>query len=62
MSEVIKHPFRVRRIDGWHGEKYAVFNEITKKTWRSFVSRKDAFECAYFFNGNIGQYHIGLWY
>ena len=59
---VKKHPFRVKKCNGWHGEKYCVYNENTNEVWRYFVSRRDAYEFAYYSNGNIGQYSTSLWY
>ncbi len=63
-QEVIKHPFRVRKMAGgdWHGNKYYVCNENTKETWRRFESRRDAYECAYYLNGNIEPYTTSKWY
>lgn len=58
-SNVIKHPFRVKK-GGFY--KYYVYNEETKETWRNFDSRRDAYECAFYLNGNTGQYNRSLWY
>lgn len=63
MNGVKKHPFRVRKINGgWFGNKYAVFREDTKETWRYFESRRDAYEYAYFSNGNTQPYTRDKWY
>lgn len=60
---VIKHPFRVRKFEDWLGRfKYYVFREDTGEIWNYFESRRDAFEYAYYSNGNVGQYKRELWY
>jgi len=65
--QVIKHPFRVRKtswgLDRFGLERnYYVYNENTKEVWRYFDSRRDAYEFAFYSNGNIGQYSTTLWY
>lgn len=62
-TKVIKHPFRVKKSDHWLGEyRYYVYREDTNEVWRYFQSRKDAYEFAYYSNGNMGTYSRALWY
>ena len=58
-SNVIKHPFRVKK-GGFY--KYYVYNEETLETWRCFESRRDAYEFAYYSNGNTEPYTTSKWY
>lgn len=62
-SEVKKHPFRVHKMEeDWHGNKYYVKNEDTGEVWRYFQGRMDAYEFAYYSNGNIEPYTRDKWY
>ena len=66
-QKVKKHPFIVKRTETWSWNKkkrykYYVINEQTGETWRTFSSRRDAYEYAYYSNGNIEPYRPELWY
>ena len=68
MQDVIKHPFRVMKLGGSYCfqynfyRNYMVYNEVTNEDWRYFESRRDAYEYAYFMNGNIKPYNRKMWY
>ena len=65
MNEVKKYPFRVKIFKDnprWSDRRYLVYNKETDQAWRYFGSRTDAYEYAYYMNGNIGQYSRKLWY
>lgn len=59
-NDVIKSPFKVKKINLKY--KYSVYNAETGETWRYFDSRRDAYEYAYFMNGNTGIYTRDKWY
>ena len=62
-NDVIKTPFKVKKIDGiYRYHRYKVYNAETGETWRYFDSRRDAYEYAYFMNGNTGIYTRDKWY